>query len=76
MGVVTERIAVVRSDMPFRTVERDEHLLLSPPHPNPLPIELWRDHEALTVVHFPVEYRAVPFAPPRGVYENTQFRVE
>ncbi|MEU9602054.1 hypothetical protein AB0E06_35310 [Streptomyces sp. NPDC048109] len=76
MGTVTEVIAVVCSDQPSRTVERDEHLLLSPPHPNPFPVKLWRDHEPLSVVHFPHAYEAMPFAPPRGIYESAQVRVE
>ncbi|WP_405728500.1 hypothetical protein OG607_26670 [Streptomyces sp. NBC_01537] len=76
MGTVTEVVAVVCSDEPSRTIERDEHLLLSPPHPSRLPIKLWRDHEPLSVVHFPQEYQALPFAPPRGVYESAQLRVE
>jgi mannose-6-phosphate isomerase-like protein (cupin superfamily) len=76
MGTVTEIIAVVCSTGSSRSVERDEHLLLSPPHPNPFPVELWRDHEPLSVVHFPQEYTAVPFAPPRGVYESARVRVE
>ncbi|MCQ8832169.1 hypothetical protein [Streptomyces malaysiensis] len=76
MGTVTEVIAVVCSDEPARSVERDEHLLLSPPHPNPFPVKLWRDREPLSVVHFPKEYEAVPFAPPRGIYESAQIRIE
>ncbi|MFC9502780.1 hypothetical protein [Streptomyces sp. NPDC057002] len=76
MANVTEVIAVVCSDEPSRLVERDEHLLLSPPHPNPFPVKLWRDHEPLSVVHFPQVYEAVPFAPPRGIYESAQLRVE
>ncbi|MCX4904654.1 hypothetical protein [Streptomyces sp. NBC_00878] len=76
MGTVTESIAVVFSDEPSRVVEREEHLLLSPPHPSPLPMKLWRDHEPLTVVHFSQQYEAVPFAPPRDVYESARIRVE
>ncbi|WP_037857867.1 hypothetical protein [Streptomyces sp. NRRL S-340] len=76
MGTVTEIVAVVCADEPSRTIERDEHLLLSPPHPNPFPVKLWRDHEPLSVVHFPHAYEPVPFAPPRGVYESDQVRVE
>jgi uncharacterized cupin superfamily protein len=41
-----------------------------------MPIKLWRDHPTLPIVHFPQEYRAQPFAPPRGVYENDHIRVE
>ncbi len=76
MGTVSEVVTVIGSDEPLRTVERDEHLLLAAPHPSPLPIKLWRDHDPLTVVHFPQQYRAQPFAPPRGVYENAKVRVE
>ncbi|MCS0599709.1 hypothetical protein NX794_00400 [Streptomyces sp. LP11] len=76
MGTVQEVIQVICSEQPPRTVERDEHQLLSAPHPSPFPVKLWRDHEPLTVVHFPQEYAAQPFAPPRGVYESAQVRVE
>lgn len=76
MGTVTEVVAVVCADEPSRSIERDEHLLLSPPHPNPFPVKLWRDHEPLSVVHFPHAYESVPFAPPRGIYESAQVRVE
>ncbi|WP_432181604.1 hypothetical protein [Streptomyces sp. NBC_00063] len=76
MGIVPEVVAVIGSPQPSRIVERDEHLLLSPPHPSPFPVKLWRDHEPLTVVHFPQEYAATPFALPRGVYESAQVRVE
>jgi quercetin dioxygenase-like cupin family protein len=73
---VVEDIVVLGADRPLRSVARDEHLLLSPPHPPKVPVKLWRDHELLTVVHFPQEYRAQPFAPPRGIYENDEIRVE
>lgn len=76
MGQVHEDVMVMRSAEPLRTIERDEHLLLGSPHPSPLPIKLWRDHPPLPIVHFPQEYRAQPFAPPRGVYENSQIRIE
>jgi mannose-6-phosphate isomerase-like protein (cupin superfamily) len=76
MGIVTEVLAVIGSDEPLRTIERDEDLLLSPPHPSSLPVKLWSDHEPLAVVHFPQEYRAQPFAAPRGLYESDQLRVE
>ncbi|MGI5404820.1 hypothetical protein ACQEVG_36235 [Streptomyces sp. CA-135486] len=76
MGTVQEIIQVVFSEQPPRTVERDEDQLLAPPHPSPFPVKLWHDHDLLTVVHFPQEYTAQPFAPPRGVYESAQVRVE
>ncbi|GAA2130595.1 cupin domain-containing protein [Actinomadura napierensis] len=76
MATVQEVVQVVCTDQPERTIERDEDQLLAAPHPNPFPIKLWRDHEPLTVVHMPQEYRAQPFAPPRGIYENDQVRIE
>ncbi|MFC0038905.1 cupin domain-containing protein [Actinomadura rayongensis] len=74
MGIVREDVAVLGADAPLRTVERDEDLLLAAPHPGPM--KLWRDHDPLTVVHYPQEYAAQPFAPPRGVYESESIRVE
>ncbi|MDJ1136356.1 hypothetical protein [Streptomyces iconiensis] len=76
MGTVTEVLAVFGSDGPLRTVERDEALLLASPRPSPFPVELFREHEPLAVVHFPQEFAAQPFAPPRGVYESGQLRIE
>ncbi|MEU4894180.1 hypothetical protein AB0B12_33485 [Streptomyces sp. NPDC044780] len=75
MGIV-EVVSLACSPAPSRLIERDEHLLLSPPHSNPFPVTLWRDHEPLSVVHISQQYKAVPFAPPRGVYESAQLRVE
>ncbi|MEU8898707.1 hypothetical protein [Nocardia sp. NPDC048505] len=76
MSVVIEDIVTMTSEVPLRSIRRDERDLLAPPHPGTLPIKLWRDHPPLTVVHFPQRYRAQPFAPPRGVYENDQIRIE
>jgi quercetin dioxygenase-like cupin family protein len=76
MGLVHEDVTVMRSPEPLRTVVRDEELLLGPPHPSAMPIKLWRDQSPLPIVHFPQDYQARPFAPPRGVYENTQIRIE
>ncbi|MHA4854277.1 hypothetical protein L1080_032770 [Rhodococcus sp. MSC1_016] len=73
---VVEDVMVMASEQPLRSVERDEHLLLAAPHPGKTPIKLWRDHPLLTVVHYPQQYRAQPFAPPRGIYENDQIRIE
>ncbi|MBW8089650.1 hypothetical protein IGW14_16905 [Streptomyces hygroscopicus subsp. hygroscopicus] len=76
MGIVNEVVSLACSLAPTRLIERDEHLLLSPPHSNPFPVELWREHEPLSVVHISQQYKAVPFAPPRGVYESAHLRVE
>ncbi|MFG1609779.1 hypothetical protein [Actinoplanes sp. NPDC049265] len=76
MGIVQEMIRTVFTDQPDRAVARDEDCLLAPPHDSPLPMKLWRDHDPLAVVHFPPEYVAQPFAPPRGVYESDRVRVE
>jgi mannose-6-phosphate isomerase-like protein (cupin superfamily) len=76
MATVYEDVMVLGSDEPLRTLERDEQLLLAAPHPSPVPVKLWRDHPALPIVHFPQQYEAQPFAPPRDVYENAQIRIE
>ncbi|PRY36853.1 hypothetical protein [Umezawaea tangerina] len=77
MPTVTEHLVLFGADEPLRVLDRDEHLLLAEPRPHPLiPIALWREHAPLEVVHHPVEFRAQPFAPPRGVYENDKLRVE
>lgn len=73
---VVEDIFVMGSDGPLRSVVRDEDLLLSAPHPPKVPVKLWRDHPTLDVVHFPPEYKPLPYAPPRNVYENDEIRVE
>ncbi|WP_194892708.1 hypothetical protein [Catenulispora pinisilvae] len=73
---VTEELVVIGSQSPLRSVERDENLLLAPPYPPKLKTRPWREHEPLAVVHYPREFQAQPFAPPRGVYENDQIRVE
>lgn len=76
MATITEHLMLFGSDEPIRVLERDEHLLLAPPYPSPVPVKLWRDQDPLPVVHFPVPYTAQPFAPPRGAYENAQLRIE
>jgi quercetin dioxygenase-like cupin family protein len=73
---VVEDIMVMGSAQPLRSITRDEHLLLSPPHPPKVPVKLWGDHPPLTVVHYPQEYVAEAYAPPRGVFENDEIRVE
>lgn len=76
MGTVLEHVMLMGVSEPLRILERNEALLLSPPHQNPMPIKLWDDHPNLEIVHFPQEYKAQRFAPPRGVYENDYVRVE
>jgi len=49
VGIVTEVVRLVFSDQPDRIIERDQDLLLAPPHPNPFPVKLWHDHEPLAV---------------------------
>ncbi|EWC59785.1 hypothetical protein UO65_4928 [Actinokineospora spheciospongiae] len=73
---VVEDVVVMESDRPLRSIDRDEELLLAPPHPGEVPMKLASEHPPLTVVHHPQQYRAQPFAPPRGLYENDQIRVE
>ena len=73
---VIEDLMVMSSEQPLRSVVRDEHLLLSPPHPLNVPIKLAQEPPPLSVVHYPQEFQALAYAPPRGVYENDELRVE
>lgn len=73
---VVEDIVVMGSEVPLRSPVRDERLLLSPPHPPKVPVKLWSDQRPLDVVHFPVEYSSVAYAPPRAVYQNDNIMVE
>jgi len=73
---VTEDVMVFASDQPLRSLDRDEKLLLTRADTGKGPIKLGREHLPLTVVHYPQEYTARPFAPPRGIYENSQLRIE
>nr|WP_211118614.1 hypothetical protein [Streptomyces sp. RLB1-33] len=73
---VVEDVMVLGSDHPLRSIVRDEHQLLSPPHPPKVPVKLWQEHPPLTVVHYPQQYEPEAYAPPRGVYENDEIRVE
>jgi uncharacterized cupin superfamily protein len=73
---VIEDFLVIGSELPLRSITRDEHLLLAPPYPPKMPGRLWREYPPLSVVHYPQEYIHQPFAPPRGVYENDEIRVE
>ncbi|WP_194820507.1 hypothetical protein [Nocardia sp. XZ_19_385] len=73
---VIEDVVVMAAATALRSIARDEDQLLAPPHPAKAPIKLWRDQPPLNVVHFPQRYRAQPFAPPRGIYESDQIRVE
>ena len=73
---VVEDIVVMGSEVPLRSLVRDEGLLLSPPHPPKAPPKLWSDQRLLDVVHFPAEYGTVAYAPPRVVYQNDNIMVE
>jgi mannose-6-phosphate isomerase-like protein (cupin superfamily) len=76
MGTVTEQLYTIGSDEPVRTLERDEALLLGQRHPGGFPVKGMNEREPLAIVHYPQLYAAQPFAPPRGVYESDQLRVE
>jgi mannose-6-phosphate isomerase-like protein (cupin superfamily) len=76
MGTVTEQLCTIGSGGPLRTVERDEELLLAQRYPGGFPVKGINEREPLAIVHYPQEYAAQPFAPPRGVYESGQLRVE
>lgn len=74
MGIVEEIIDSFPPGSPVRVVRRREELLLAEPLPGPM--KLWKDPEPLEVVHFSQEYKAQPFAPPRGIYESDYLRLE
>ena len=76
MKTVIEHLRVIDSDQPVRTVERDEARLLGSPAPGMRPFKGADARDPLTVVHYPQEYADQPFAPPRGIYESDQLRVE
>ncbi len=76
MGTVTEQLYTVSCDEPVRTIERDEELLLAQRHPGGFPVKGINEREPLPIVHYPQEYVAQRFAPPRRVYESDQLRVE
>lgn len=76
MKTVTEHLRVIGSDLPVRSVERDEARLLAPPVPGIFPFKGPDARDPLAVVHHPQEYADQPFAPPRGIYESDQLRVE
>ena len=61
---VVEDVMVLGSDHPLRSIVRDEHLLLSPPHAPKVPVKLWGEHAPLTVVHYPQQYEPGPGPPP------------
>ncbi|MEU2304059.1 hypothetical protein [Streptomyces misionensis] len=74
MAIVTETFRLLGHEQPLRTIRRDEELLLTEPAPGPM--KLWTDQPPLETVHFPQRYASQPFAPPRGLYESAQLRVE
>ncbi|AHD11870.1 cupin domain-containing protein [Phaeobacter gallaeciensis] len=59
---------------PEYVLERNEDLLLTlPPHPFG---GKWEADEALPVFHFDHHYEPLKFAPPRGVFEGPNLRLE
>lgn len=76
MGTVIEQLCTIGLDEPLRILERDEALLLGQRHPGGIPVRGMNEREPLAIVHYPQPYAAQPFAPPRGIYESDQLRVE
>ncbi len=74
MNIVEEVLDIFPFDAPERVLQRDEALLLGGPVTRGP--KLWQDIDALEAVHFNPAFEAVPFAPPRGVYESNHLRVE
>jgi uncharacterized cupin superfamily protein len=63
-----------KSDL-VRVIERNEELLLQIPKPKIA--KMWEESPApLPVYHFSAQYKPMPFAPPRGVFEGPSLRFE
>lgn len=74
MTIVTELIDALPYHETIRKVDRNEHLLLKKPEPGAM--KLWHDYDMLGVIHFPQNYIPSKFAPPIGVYECDNLRLE
>src|SRR5438874_1273692 len=74
MPKVLQRIDAFPFDNPVHAIERVEALLLADPLPSPM--KRLRDHPPIGVIHFGDRYVEQAFAPPRGVYETADLRVE
>ncbi|NTF83978.1 cupin domain-containing protein [Rhizobium rhizogenes] len=74
MAIVTEIFDSLPDFGPEFVLDRDEDLLLTiPPHPMR---GTWEAASALPVYHTPSEYEEMRFAPPRGVFEGPNLRIE
>lgn len=73
MPIVTELLDAYPLDEDVLEIKRDEELLLTKPE---MKFAKLTDYKPLQVIHFPTEYVAQAFAPPRGVYESDHLRVE
>jgi mannose-6-phosphate isomerase-like protein (cupin superfamily) len=74
MTEVLQRIDAFPFEEPVHAIERVEALLLADPLPSPM--KRLRDHPPIGVIHFGDRYVEQAFAPPRGVYETADLRVE
>jgi uncharacterized cupin superfamily protein len=74
MKIVRECIDVFPFDTPPYVIERREELLFA--DPLPLPMKRLREHAPIEVVHLGASYVEQAFAPPRGVYESPDIRIE
>lgn len=74
MQYVEETHDVFPFDNDVRTVKRDERKLLGGPVMRGP--KLWQDLPPVEVVHFHPDFEPIKFAPPRGVYESGNLRIE
>ncbi len=74
MKMVRESIDVFPFDAPPYVLDRREELLLADPLPSPM--KRSREHPPIEVLHLGATYVERAFAPPMGVYESPDIRIE
>lgn len=74
MKLVREHIDVFPFDAPPYVLDRREDLLLADPLPSPM--KRAREYPPIEVAHLGAAYVERAFAPPMGVYESADIRIE
>jgi uncharacterized cupin superfamily protein len=74
MSIVTELLDAWPLADDIRVIPRRENLLLQPPPETAM--KMWRDYSLLQAVHFPNEYIAAEFSPPKDIFCGDTLRLE
>ncbi|KAJ5995806.1 hypothetical protein N7481_002783 [Penicillium waksmanii] len=74
MTTVTELLDAWPLADDIRIIPRRENLLLQPPPETAM--KMWREHSLLQAVHFPNEYIAADFSPPKDIFCGDTLRLE